>query len=252
MPRSTRTDPAERWPRPALPRTKLAPTAAQGSFRDTGPGERRRAVKPAAAHGTRRASRALVSAKRPRRIRPHENCARRLLDPEDAPTAELGVVVEGVLVPISALPVEGDPQGCRLAGGEQRRRAALDAEVVGVGSTSPSVSEEASSATSNARAKSGETASTCAGDRLRPRFPPPRVVGDRARGRPPVAEAGATGCGDYRVRAAGCGDYRGRRVPDVRGMKKKPAVVYAKVGNNRCQFVGILRERRDSNPRPPA
>jgi hypothetical protein len=51
-------------------------------------------------------------------------------DREDAPAAELGVVVERVFVRVSALPAEGDPQGCRLAGGEQRRRASLDMEVV--------------------------------------------------------------------------------------------------------------------------
>jgi hypothetical protein len=34
--------------------------------------------------------------------------------------------------------------------------------------------------------------------------------------------------------------------------RKRPAVDYAKIVNKRCNFAGLLRERRDSNPRPPA
>ncbi len=40
---------------------------------------------------------------------------------------------------------------------------------------------------------------------------------------------------------------------DQRGTRRKPAVVGAKSGNKTCLFAGCLqRERRDSNPRPPA
>jgi hypothetical protein len=71
-------------------------------------------------------------------------------------------------------------------------------------------------------------------------------------GRPPAGLAGATSCGDYRVRAACCGDSRGSLVRDVRGIKRSRRSFAPNQSTQHADLQGFLRERRDSNPRPPA
>jgi hypothetical protein len=63
-----------------------------------------------------------------------------------------------------------------------------------------------------------------------------------------VTRQTCTPCGFQRLRPAIIGDWRAGSARD----RSKPAVVCAWRDNTRYQFAGILRERRDSNPRPPA
>jgi hypothetical protein len=65
---------------------------------------------------------------------------------------------------------------------------------------------------------------------------------------PPDTPAGRTPCGYYRQEAAVAGYSRAGDARD----RWRPAVVCAYPGNKRWQLAGTLRERRDSNPRPPA
>src|SRR5919204_4127383 len=55
-------------------------------------------------------------------------------------------------------------------------------------------------------------------------------------------------CGDYRLAPAPCGDFRLILARDLRGMKRSRR----SLGQIHVLICRTLRERRDSNPRPPA